>query len=155
MKPLRRHSGPKDLRWLLDSVSPEPNSGCWLWMGALDSKGYANTQVGSAFVGAHRHAWSLANGPIPRGLEVDHKCRVRCCVNPDHLEPVQHRENMLRGDTIAAKNVAKSECPSGHPYDGRNVAVSSRGYRKCRECNRLRAQAHRRRTRLSCQGASA
>lgn len=156
MGALKRHDGPKDMAWLMSCVLPEPNSGCWLWVGALNGGGYGNTQVRGASTRAHRLAWELAKGAIPPGLELDHKCRVRCCVNPDHLEPVPHRENILRGKTVPARNFAKSECPAGHKYDGRNAAINGRGHRRCRECNRLQQAKMRRaaRARLTCEGVS-
>lgn len=81
-------------------VEPEPNSGCHLWTGALDSKGYGMFWVGSASQPrqkAHRVAFLAAGGVIPAGMQIDHKCRVRCCVNPAHLEAVTCRENIVRG----------------------------------------------------------
>lgn len=138
-------------------VMPEPNSGCWLWMGGIQSEGYgtlrSRTRKGSGY--AHRISYVLHKGPIPKGLELDHKCRVRCCVNPDHLEPVTRKINVRRGDAWK-RNASKTHCPKGHPYEGRNLIVSKRGdgttFRQCRTClyastaksNRKRRERRRR-----------
>jgi hypothetical protein len=78
-------------------VSPEPNSGCWLWCGGLQSRGYGFFCLSDAsMVLAHRYSYELARGPVPDGLEVDHLCRLKACVNPEHLEAVTQSENTLR-----------------------------------------------------------
>jgi len=69
-------------------------------------------------------------------LEIDHLCRVRCCVNPDHLEAVTHRENILRGNTFAAVNAAKTHCPKGHEYTPENTRIHTGGRRQCIACSR-------------------
>lgn len=77
----------------------------------------------------------LHKGPIPEGLVIDHLCRNRGCVNPDHLEAVTQRENILRGEGLAAANARKTHCPKGHPYSGENLyVVPSSGRRQCRIC---------------------
>jgi HNH endonuclease len=78
-------------------VSPEPTSGCWLWTGKTWN-GYGKFIVGGRTMAAHRYAYELFSGPIPDGLELDHVCRVRSCVNPAHLEACTHRENTNRRD---------------------------------------------------------
>src|SRR4051812_13783907 len=92
------------MRWpvlaerLMGRVSMEPFSGCWLWTGTLTDHGYGILENGhGAGKGAHVVSYELHVGKIPEGLELDHLCRVRCCVNPRHLEPVTHYENMRRG----------------------------------------------------------
>lgn len=79
-------------------------NGCWIWQRSLGEKGYGVVRVDGRLVGAHKAYWERENGPVPDGLELDHLCRVRKCVNPAHLEPVTHRENVRRG--YAARRVA-------------------------------------------------
>ena len=122
-----------------DKVMPVPWSGCWLWAASVDSGSYGTFKVNGSVVGAHRYAYELANGPIPKGLDLDHKCRVRGCVNPDHLEAVTHAENIRRGET-GKHNSIKTHCPHGHEYTAENTFYRKRkdGYRirNCRICNR-------------------
>jgi len=124
-------------------------TGCWPWLGATSDYGHGRFLL-EARRGirverrAHTVAYEHFVGPIPEGLEPDHLCRNPACVNPAHLEPVTHRENMLRGETITARNAARTECPHGHPYDERNT-YRYRGARYCRTCAR---DAMRRRRRL-------
>ncbi len=89
--------------------------GCWLWTGARCEKGYALFQARARrSVKGHRWIWLMTREPIPSGLELDHLCRVRHCVNPEHLEPVTHRENVRRGNAPAAQNARKTHCVRGH-----------------------------------------
>jgi hypothetical protein len=74
-----------------------PGTRCWLWCGSTDTSGYGKILVRRKLIPAHRLAYEYYVGPIPAGLEIDHLCRVRHCVNPDHLEAVTHRENLMRG----------------------------------------------------------
>lgn len=118
----------------------QDENGCWRWQGSLKSNGYASFYAGGGRgtnkTYAHRFAYELLIGPIPDGLDIDHLCRVRDCSNPGHLEAVTHRENMLRGDTFAAKHARKTHCHQGHPFDEVNtywfLDGSGRGCRTCR-----------------------
>lgn len=114
----------------LARLSASSDTGCRLWAGMLDEKGYARIQVGAKLRKAHVVAWELQNGPVPAGLELDHTCRIRSCICPGHLEPVTHRENVLRSTSPTAINAAKTHCPRGHEYD----YVTPRGARQCRTC---------------------
>ncbi len=104
---------------------------CWLWTARLSHNGYGRF-VNQA---AHRTAYEMLVGPIPEGMQLDHLCRVRRCVNPSHLEPVTPRENLMRSENQVAKHAAKTHCPHGHPYSGRNLYISPRGHRVCRACS--------------------
>lgn len=107
---------------------------CWLWLGGKQSEGYGHFHLQGQNVYAHRYAYEFCVGPIPNGLTIDHLCRVRACVNPDHLEPVTTRENTLRGIGPTAKHARATHCPSGHLYLGENL-ILYRGWRSCRECH--------------------
>lgn len=108
---------------------------CWLWTAMLNTGGYGLIRVARKMVFAHRLAFEMVRGPIPDGLFLDHLCRVRHCVNPDHLEVVTMRENVLRGIGPTAKQAAQSHCLRGHPFEGENLRIY-RGKRICRACVR-------------------
>lgn len=106
--------------------------GCWLWTGGKNSHGYGIIQVSRQVgaYGAHRYAYEALVGPI--SYELDHLCRVRLCVNPDHLEDVTHQVNSARGFSF---NKAKTHCPKGHEYEGWNLVIKKDGCRRCRACH--------------------
>ena len=134
---------PFTVDWLMRWVSPEPNSGCWLWTGTTNPGGYGAVGFMGRTRSAHRVSYELAKGPIPAGLDLDHKCRVRCCVNPDHLEPVTRSENLRRGlagENLRVAALAKTHCPKGHPYSGGNLYVAPDGHRDCITCQRARVR---------------
>lgn len=107
--------------------------GCWLFSAASSSP-YKRFMVDRVSVLAHRFAYSVLVGPIPKGLQIDHLCRNKACVNPAHLEAVTQRVNLLRAPTVVAANAAKTHCPAGHAYD---AVVVWRGAtsRRCRACH--------------------
>ena len=109
-------------------------SGCWEWMGALDTQGYGNFGV-SASISTKAHIFSYKTnvGPIPSGLEIDHLCKNRKCVNPEHLEVVTHMTNMLRGNTY----VGITHCKKGHDLGTAKVHVVEGRWigRACRVCH--------------------
>jgi hypothetical protein len=124
---------PEDRGWLTP---------CHIWQHHKTKGGYGRAtdpkQPGRQEY-AHRLAWEAANGQIPEGLEIDHLCRQRDCVNPAHLEPVTSRVNGLRGDAglaSGAQQRAKTHCPKGHPYSGENLYVDATGRRHCKTCRR-------------------
>lgn len=94
------------------------SSGCWLWLGAQSFDGYGRTSVGGRDVQAHRASYEHHVGPVPAGLVIDHRCRNRLCVNPEHLEPVTPKENACRGAVPIPKG---GRCRRGHlvPKGGR------------------------------------
>jgi hypothetical protein len=112
------------------------DSGCWNWTGAVTNNGYGRFKLKGKTVVAHRAAYELLRAPIVAGLSLDHLCRNRLCVNPDHLEPVSMRTNVLRGETITARNAAKTHCNHGHSLSGENLFVRKDGRRRCRACER-------------------
>lgn len=137
-----RHSQTQEQRFW-KHVKRDAKTGCWLWTGSKTPDGYAHFMVFTSdgkkrIDRAHQFAYRTFKGPIPPGLELDHKCSVRSCVNPDHLEAVDHLENCRRG-----KHVRKTKCNYGHErtpgntiyFTGRNGNV----HRRCLICNRRRA----------------
>ena len=139
---------------------------CWLWTATLTRKGYGQFYpTTTPGVPAHRWAYEFCIGAIPEGLQIDHLCRVRRCVRPDHLEVVTPRENHRRGlaplllaqylqrlresgeltggaIAMRERQWAKLHCPQGHPYDSLNTSITAKGHRNCRTCHRNR-QAQR------------
>lgn len=112
--------------------------GCWLWTGALQAAS-KQSSGGYGVIGgrtrrqvlfAHRVAYELYRGSIPEGLVIDHRCRLRCCVNPWHLEPVTTRENILRGIGASARHAKRTHCPRGHLLDGLTVRACGRRTKK-------------------------
>ena len=121
-------------------ISPEPNSGCWLWTGGVSNVGYGKFSLDGRTVPAHRAAWALLVGEIAAGLDIDHRCRNRCCVNPAHLEPVTRRENLLRSKGTWASLSLRTHCKNGHPFTPENTAARSDGHgRRCLACEGRRA----------------
>jgi len=105
---------------------------CWLWTGGTNTHGYGQVQVKGRRWVTHRLMWETLVGPIEDGLELDHLCRVPACCNPDHLEPVTHRENMMRGKRNGYHR--KTHCPQGHEYTRENT-YRWKNYRYCRACH--------------------
>lgn len=118
------------LEKFMDRITPEPNSGCWLWMGAINESGYGQWRGQMA----HRFSYEAIIAPIPDGLTIDHLCRVRCCVNPAHLEPVTMRENVMRGFGPTADNARKTHCKNGHEFTPENTRLRVRKGHTRREC---------------------
>lgn len=114
------------------------DSGCWEWPGARLPSGYGSVRFDGRARVVHRVIWEHVNGPIPEGLQIDHLCRNRACCNPDHLEAVSQRTNLLRGMGFSGLNSRKNQCPRGHPYD----LIESDGSRECSECKHDRRRRH-------------
>lgn len=107
---------------------------CWIWNGYTNQNGYGRFSVDGRMIVAHRVAYTALVGAVPDGLCLDHLCRVRHCVNPDHLDPVLGQVNSRRGYGLPAKNARKTKCPAGHLYSTENTIVTKKGSRRCRLC---------------------
>jgi hypothetical protein len=137
MKPRRKTPAAERFWAKVDASGP-----CWLWTASLIPFGYGQFGAESGVnVRAHRFAYELLVGPIPEGMQLDHLCRVRHCVNPDHLEPVTHKEHMRR--SVRAR---RNHCKYGHPFDQRNTSVRTDGARACKTCMRDQWRARKERT---------
>ncbi len=113
----------------------EGPGGCWIWQGATDS-GYARANIGRRNYRVHRLLYEAIVGPVPAGLHLDHLCRVRSCVNPDHLEPVTAQENIRRG--VAARPV----CGRAHERTTENIWRRNDGRTECLPCRRMRRRVN-------------
>lgn len=118
------------------------DDGCWEWQGWLTPEGYGYIGLDGRTVPVHRYSYELLVRPIAEGLTIDHLCRNRRCVNPNHLEPVTERVNTLRGTSPSARYAARTHCARGHEYTAENTKIrrgknGGAGSRICRACARL------------------
>lgn len=131
-------------------------NGCWLWTSGIADNGYGKFRVGDCTMGAHKWSYEDRHGEVPEGMHLDHLCRVRHCVNPDHLEVVTPKVNTYRGISFSAVNAAKTHCIHGHEFTPENTHVyvyKGKPHRSCRRC-RVDAAKRRRNTkakRTTCQ----
>lgn len=102
-------------------------------------------QEGTTLV--HRILYEVKHGPVPEGLECDHLCRVRHCVNPDHIEPVTKRENQRRGEGIVGKQIRQTHCIRGHLLEGENIRTYGRTVRDCVLCMKVYREENKERLR--------
>lgn len=139
-------------------IQYEPNSGCWLFSApASTKKGYCQFHLQGKHIGVHRLSYMYFKGHIPKGYQIDHLCRVTCCVNPDHLEAVTVSENTQRGllgspetNKMAIIHRNKTHCPHGHEYTEENtrmikkVSATGKEYfgRACKKCQRKSIRDH-------------
>ena len=125
------------------------SNGCHEWTAYIDRDGYGHINDGiHASAIAHRTAYEFSHSKIPAGLSIDHLCRNRKCVNPEHLEAVSMRINVLRGNTLPAKNYLKTACNRGHLFDRKNTHINTRGQRVCRACCREKESKKRKKLKM-------
>lgn len=152
---------PTGIEWIDSRVKVHPTTGCWLWTRVPSLRGRAKFRLGGRkgkMVTVSVWLWAHKNGPVPVGKELDHLCRVRHCINPEHLEAVTRRENLRRGagtsgDGFRRKNI----CSKGHLFDAKNLHLKPTGTRRCRKCNaegRMRRYYARQNLRLICEGVT-
>ena len=121
-----------------------PNE-CWPWTASLTTGGYGQFEWQGKTQYAHRVAYTLMIGSIPEGLQLDHLCRTRHCVNVRHLEAVTSKVNALRGVGICAQNARLIQCPAGHLYSKDNTYIyPNSGARRCRTCRRIQQRIQQR-----------
>jgi len=119
---------------------------CWLWTASKSRNGYGHFSVAGRLRPAHAVSYEEEHGPVPEGMELDHLCRTPLCVLSAHLEPVTHRENILRGVSLSAQYARMTHCIHGHAFDLLNTYIDRHGKRRCRACAR-QYQARRYRAR--------
>lgn len=144
LKPLRETITPEQR--FRKFIQPD-DRGCWIWTGTIIAgTGYGQFWLDGGKIPAHRFAYSHFIGPIPDGLVIDHLCRVPACVNPDHLEPVTPRENVMRGllpSVMKARAAKRTQCIHGHDLFGPNLYLATDGARRCRTCGRAARARYR------------
>lgn len=130
----------------------DPSSGCWVWTGLRNKKGYGSLSWRGKTISVHRASYFIFKGDIPEGMHIDHVrawgCTSTSCWNPAHLEAVTPAENTRRERLTRAK---KTHCLNGHPYDNENTEIYS-GRRRCKACNRAQAAAYQRHKRMVARG---
>ena len=135
-----------------DRFIPEPNSGCWLWDGALTRDGYGQVRIRNVNHRVHRLVWEESFGPIPEGMLICHTCDIPTCGNPSHLflgTPQDNTRDMMAKGRFKGRswlNAQKTHCPKGHEYTERNT-MTFNGMRSCRQCMNERAARYYKRKR--------
>lgn len=133
----------RDLARFYRKVPERPGGECWPWRGTMFDTGYGAFSLQGRNRGAHRVSYQIHRGEIPAGLVLDHLCRTRSCVNPEHLEPVRQGENVRRGESPSAQAQRAGTCSAGL-HDMTDVYVKPDGMRQCRPCQIQRARQRRR-----------
>jgi len=118
-----------------EHMKVDPISGCWNWQANRNHKGYGQYKIDGKTVKAHRFAFEVNRGKIPDGLQLDHLCRNRACVNPEHMEIVTSRENTMRGFGFTSLLAKRTHCKNGHEFTPENTRMR-KSARVCRICQR-------------------
>lgn len=127
------------------------DNGCWIWQGSVDSRGYGQLKSQGITWRAHRFFYVSLVNKIPPNYQIDHLCKNKLCVNPEHLEPVTQFENMKRSG-VWEKNKGRSHCPKGHEYTPENIANTKR--LTCLQCKREYNREYMKKKRLTDKGLS-
>jgi len=128
--------------YLLSKIKKVNN--CWIWQDkSINTSGYAQIKIQKKQVLVHRLSYELFNGKLEKNLVIDHLCRNKLCINPDHLELVTRKENILRGFGPTAINSRKIACKKGHSLTGYNLIIRKTGNRECRTCKNLRKRIYK------------
>lgn len=145
--PIGVYSRGSSIERFLNYIAINEN-GCWEWTGFLYPSGYGCFQINGSSTRSHRFAYEWFNQcKLPNykltNLQLDHLCRNRKCVNPDHLELVTARENVQRGSRSLANIPKKTCCLRGHLYSDKTTFIDYKGYTKCRECKKIYDKKYR------------
>lgn len=116
---------------------------CWNWTGCVANNGYSKLRIQNKHTSAHRIFYKWFKGEIEDGLQIDHLCRNKLCVNPGHLEAVTPKINILRSEGVGAKNSRRNSCIRNHPLSGENLYMTPDGRRECKVCLNLRSETYR------------
>jgi hypothetical protein len=130
---MRKMRIPEDIE---RKISFDSRSGCWLWTGCENGRGYGVVFLNGTKTYVHRYLYELMVSTIPEGMELDHLCRTPACVNPTHLDAVTHQQNMRR------HGATKTMCKHGHKYTPENTYFRPGGSRYCRRCQMGRCQEY-------------
>ena len=115
---------------------------CWEWTATISPSGYGMFHYDGNMMPAHRFSYMYSKGKLNPQMDIDHLCRNRACTNPDHLQQVPHKENVLRGIGLAAINKRKTHCKRGHEFTPENTIKGRNNARHCRECHKIHVKKY-------------